>query len=84
MKNEVKSPYYSRQEVVSAGEAAWAMDDSFRLYAYDGARFWRRRKHSTRYVMIATEKAPAFGWMHEDSCGCHLCATGIWSDRRAA
>jgi hypothetical protein len=84
MKDEVGSPYFSRLAAVSAGEPAWAMDGKFHLYAFDGTRFWRRRAHSTRYSIIPPWRSPAFGWMHEDGCSCHLCAAFSQQAAKAA
>jgi hypothetical protein len=78
------SHYFSRFAVVSEQAEAWALDDKFRLYAYDGTRFWRRRTHSTRYSIVPSWKAPADGWMHADGCGCHLCASESQEAARAA
>jgi len=76
--------YFSRSAIMSAGAEAWALDDKFRLYAYDGERFWRRRQHSTRYAIVSASKAPAFGWMHVDGCGCHLCGADSGEVAQAA
>jgi hypothetical protein len=82
--DEPSSHYFSRFAVVSLRERAWALDDRFRLYAFDGTKFWRRRKGSTRYVTIPSWKAPAFGWMHEAECTCYLCSAGTREAQRAA
>jgi hypothetical protein len=84
VKDEIGHPYFSRFAVVTAGEAAWAMDGKFHLYAYDGTRFWRRRAHSTRYAIIPAWRTPSFGWMHADGCGCHLCGTDGQETAKAA
>lgn len=78
------SRHLSRFAVIDSGERAWAMDDKFRLYAYDGRRFWCRRKHSTRYAVVPGWKAPTYGWMHEAGCVCDACDGEAWEVPRAA
>lgn len=82
--NDDSTPYFSRFAVISAGTEAWATDSRFRLYAFDGQRFWRRRRHSTRYAIVPSWRTPAFGWMHVSDCSCHLCEAGSCETMRPA
>ena len=53
---------HSRFEVVAAGEQAWAWDEAFRLFHFDGMRFWRHDRRRDSYKLVASWRSPVDGW----------------------
>lgn len=67
---------HSRFEVVAAGEQAWAWDGRFRLFRYDGLRFWRHDRKRDSYKLVASWRSPVDGWMHAAGYPCAVCNQG--------
>ena len=64
---------HSRFEVVTTGEQAWAWDERFRLFHFDGLRFWRHdRKHDSPRL-VASWQSPVDGWVHSAGYPCAVC-----------
>ena len=66
---------YSRFEVLTEGEPAWAKDHRHRgaLYHFDGLRFWQLARNG-RVKSIASWQSPPGDWRHVSTCPCSLCA----------
>jgi hypothetical protein len=67
-------PYYSRFEVLSEGEPAWAMGRKADLYHFDGLCFWRRALRADAPTRVTSWQSPRYGWFHAVDCRCPLCA----------
>ena len=65
---------HSRFEVMTAGEQAWAWDERFRLFYFDGMRFLRHDRRHDAYKMVTSWRSPADGWMHAAGYPCAVCA----------
>ena len=65
---------HSRFEVVAAGEQAWAWDERFRLFRFDGLRFWRHDRKRDSYKVVASWRSPLDGWMHAAGYQCSVCS----------
>ena len=66
-------PLYSRFQILSQGEPAWADDLRHDRYYFDGLRFWKLR-HAQPARLQVSWQTPHFGWAHADRCRCSLCA----------
>ena len=66
--------HYSRFQVLCAERPAWAQPALRRetRFYFDGSRFWRRSTNEDR--PLPPWRAPRYGWVHETSCDCGLCA----------
>ena len=70
--SEYWSTDYSRFQVLSEGQPAWAQDDHGSVYQFDGLHFWKlTRRGKSR--LVTSWQSPTFGWEHESQCSCHLC-----------
>ncbi len=67
---------FSRFAVLCEQRRAWALDERLHVYLYDGMRFWRHRKRTSGYEIVAGWETPSFGWMHMADCTCNLCSVG--------
>jgi len=67
-----KGRRFSRFQVRCEGVPAWAVDARDRRYYFDGLRFWALGARSGR--LTTSWQTPGHGWVHEDGCGCGLCA----------
>lgn len=77
-------PYFSRFEVLTEGEAAWAVDRKVVLYHFDGLCFWRRPSGADAFTRVTSWQSPRYGWFHMVDCPCSLCAGSVAHDREAA
>ena len=66
-------PYYSRFEVLTEGEPAWALDQRAVLYHFDGLCYWRRPCDAPGFKRVTSWQAPSYGWFHRVDCACPLC-----------
>lgn len=66
--------YYSRFQVLTDGEPAWAMDERGVVYHFDGSCFRRRGHKGDAYTLVTSWRSPAYGWMHLPDCPCPVCA----------
>ena len=64
---------HSRHEVVATGEQAWAWDEDFRSFYFDGLRFWRHDRKHDSYKLVTPWRSPAGGWMHAAGSPCAVC-----------
>ena len=65
---------YSRFQVLSQGEPAWADDPRHGRHYFDGLRFWRLRHGHPARLQVSWQ-TPQFGWAHAEDCRCSLCAS---------
>jgi hypothetical protein len=65
---------HSRYEVVAAGEQAWAWDEDFRRFYFDGRCFWRLDRKHDSLKLVTAWRAPAGGWMHAAGYPCTVCS----------
>ena len=65
---------HSRFEVRTAGEQAWAWDERFRLFYFDGMRFLRQDRRHDSYKVVTSWRSPVGGWIHAAGCPCAVCA----------
>jgi hypothetical protein len=75
--------FYSRFEVLTEGEPAWARDHRGALYHFDGLRFWQLARKG-RVKSVVSWQSPPGGWRHVSTCPCSLCADGGRLHREAA
>jgi hypothetical protein len=64
---------HSRFEVVEVGEEAWAWDENFQSFYFDGVSFWRHDRKHDSYKLLSAWRAPARGWIHADGSLCMIC-----------
>jgi hypothetical protein len=69
-------PLFSRFQVLSQGEPAWADDPRRDRYYFDGLRFWRLRHEQPARLQVSWQ-TPQFGWAHAEGCRCSLCADTV-------
>ena len=69
-------PLYSRFQVLSQGEPAWADDPRHDRYYFDGLRFWKLRHEHPARPQVSWQ-TPHFGWAHAERCACSLCASAV-------
>lgn len=69
-----KRAYFSRFQVLTEGEPAWAMDARGVVYHFDGSCFRRRGRKGDSYALVTSWRSPAYGWMHLPDCACRVCA----------
>ncbi len=65
---------HSRFEVLTTGEQAWAWDERFRLFYFDGSRFLRHDRRHDSYKVVTSWRSPVDGWMHAAGSLCAVCA----------
>ena len=71
-----EGPLYSRFQIVSQGEPAWADDLRQGRHYFDGLRFWKLRDQQPARLQVSWQ-APQFGWAHAEGCRCSLCAAVV-------
>ncbi len=81
---QVRSGYFSRPEVIEMGVKAWAIDGKFKLFYFDGHRFWRLGRRRDWYLSVGSHRVPEDGWMHAEDCACEQCSEERWSWEEAA
>jgi hypothetical protein len=74
---DIDRAFYSRFQVLCAERRAWAQPALRRetRYYFDGLRFWSRTTGGDR--LLPSWRAPRYGWVHESSCDCSLCASRV-------
>jgi hypothetical protein len=72
---------YSRFQVLTSGQRAWARDHKRVRFYFDGFRFWRQTSDGG-YKVMTSWQSPRFGWVHSPSCTCGLCAAAPLTDDR--
>ena len=75
---------HSRFEVLTASEEAWAWDERFRHFYFDGRQFWRHDRKYDSFKLVGYWRSPAHGWVHTAECACGLCTQGAEEARTAA
>jgi hypothetical protein len=63
---------YSRFQVLTEGQPAWAQDDRGSAVYFDGLRFWQPTRRGKSRIVVSWQ-CPPYGWEHESQCSCHLC-----------
>jgi hypothetical protein len=66
------STSYSRFQVLTEGQPAWAHGDRGTTFYFDGLRFWRPARGGGSRI-VASWQSPAHGWEHGSQCSCRLC-----------
>ncbi len=67
---------YSRFQVLTEGQPAWAQDAQGSRFYFDGYCFWRRTKRG-RSKLVTSWRSPHHGWEHESGCSCRLCVAEV-------
>jgi len=66
------STNYSRFQVLTEGQPAWAQGDRGAVFYFDGLRFWRPTRGGKSRI-VASWQSPSYGWVHESLCSCRQC-----------